>query len=151
MTPYEILGVPENATPEEIKLAWRRKAMAYHPDRGGDPKLFKEALHAYEALQKKSRWSASADAQSPRAPSAADFERYANAYYDAWLNVPSDVRFWLNTFETIHSATLFVAGPFLVGGSVAFLGGVLNGRGGQTLVGFIMACVCGFLIATCQE
>ena len=51
---YEILSVPRNSTQEEIKKAFRSKAIKYHPDRNkGDPeaeKRFKEAASAYEVL-----------------------------------------------------------------------------------------------------
>ncbi|RYD71844.1 MAG: molecular chaperone DnaJ, partial [Sphingobacteriales bacterium] len=33
MNAYEILGVPEGATKEEIKRAYRQKAFQYHPDK----------------------------------------------------------------------------------------------------------------------
>lgn len=52
MTHYETLGVSRDATPEEIKKAYQRKAMIVHPDRpGGNEKLFKEVKEAYEALE----------------------------------------------------------------------------------------------------
>jgi molecular chaperone DnaJ len=51
---YEILGVPRTATPDEIKKAYRKKALAFHPDRNpGDAEAeasFKEAAEAYEVL-----------------------------------------------------------------------------------------------------
>lgn len=47
---YEILGVPRNASQEEIKAAFRRLAMKYHPDRGGDPEKFKKINEAYQTL-----------------------------------------------------------------------------------------------------
>ncbi len=51
---YEILGVEKNATPEEIKAAYRKLAMKYHPDRNqGDEaaaEKFKEINEANETL-----------------------------------------------------------------------------------------------------
>ena len=42
--------MPENATPEQIKAAWRTVARLLHPDHGGDPDRFREAHEAYEML-----------------------------------------------------------------------------------------------------
>lgn len=47
---YEILGLSKNATTEEIKKAYKKKAKATHPDRGGDETLFKEINEANEVL-----------------------------------------------------------------------------------------------------
>jgi len=51
---YEVLDVAKNATPEEIKKAYRKKAIQYHPDKNpGDKEAeekFKEAAEAYEVL-----------------------------------------------------------------------------------------------------
>jgi DnaJ family protein A protein 2 len=47
---YEVLGVPKTATAAEIKKAYRKLALKNHPDKGGDPELFKTITVAYEVL-----------------------------------------------------------------------------------------------------
>ncbi len=51
---YELLGIDKNATADEIKKAYRKKALQYHPDRNpGDKEAerkFKEISEAYEVL-----------------------------------------------------------------------------------------------------
>ena len=60
---YEILGVTKSANAEEIKKAYRKVALKYHPDRNQGDKAaeekFKEAAEAYEVLsnaQKKAQY-----------------------------------------------------------------------------------------------
>ena len=50
MTPYEKLGVRSDASPEEIKKAYKKLAMQHHPDRGGDEARFKEITEAYDRI-----------------------------------------------------------------------------------------------------
>lgn len=74
---YEVLGVQREADAEEIKKAYRRLAMQYHPDRNaGDAEAeerFKEAAEAYEVLH---------DAEKRQR-----YDRYGHAGLEG-LNVP---------------------------------------------------------------
>ena len=47
---YKTLGVARDATPEQIKKAFRKLAAKYHPDAGGDEEKFKDINEAYEVL-----------------------------------------------------------------------------------------------------
>ncbi|MBP0645313.1 DnaJ domain-containing protein, partial [Mycobacterium tuberculosis] len=59
---YEVLGVDKTANEQEIKKAYRKLAMKYHPDRNPDDpaaeEKFKEASMAYEVLSDDSKRSA---------------------------------------------------------------------------------------------
>lgn len=47
---YEVLGIDKTASKDDIKKAYRKKAMEHHPDKGGDEGIFKEIVEAYETL-----------------------------------------------------------------------------------------------------
>ena len=47
---YQILGVSENASQDEIKKAYRKLAVEHHPDKGGDENKFKKISEAYDTI-----------------------------------------------------------------------------------------------------
>jgi len=47
---YDCLEVEKSASKEEIKKAYKKKAIQCHPDKGGDPEVFKEVSRAYQVL-----------------------------------------------------------------------------------------------------
>ena len=50
-THYETLGLPKNATPEQIKRQYRKLSLEYHPDRNnGNEEMFKKISEAYQHL-----------------------------------------------------------------------------------------------------
>ncbi len=59
MDHYQTLGVSRNATPDEIKKAYRKLASQHHPDKGGDTHKFQGIQTAYDTLsdpQKKQQY-----------------------------------------------------------------------------------------------
>jgi DnaJ-class molecular chaperone len=58
MDHYQTLGVAKNATPEEIKKAYRRLASIHHPDKGGDTARFQEIQQAYDTVSDQNKRSA---------------------------------------------------------------------------------------------
>lgn len=53
--PYEILGIPKNASKSRIKAVYKKKAQENHPDKGGDKDKFVEIGMAYGLLTDDSR------------------------------------------------------------------------------------------------
>jgi len=47
---YSVLGLKRSASDEDIKQAFRTKALETHPDKGGDPNEFRKVREAYENL-----------------------------------------------------------------------------------------------------
>ena len=97
---YETLGVPKNASEEEIKKAYRKLAMKHHPDRNQDDKSktaeakFKEAKEAYEMLsdgQKRAAYDqhgfAGVDPNMRGAAGAEGFGGFAEAFGDIFGDV----------------------------------------------------------------
>ena len=56
---YDVLGVEKNAGPDQIKAAYRKQAVKYHPDKNkgdkGAEEKFKEASEAYHVLSNSER------------------------------------------------------------------------------------------------
>ena len=98
---YEVLGVPKNASDEEVKKAYRKLAMKHHPDRNqGDAakaaeEKFKEAKEAYEMLsdpQKKAAYDqyghAGVDPNMRGGPAGADgFGGFSESFGDIFGDI----------------------------------------------------------------
>ena len=97
---YDTLGVPKNASDEDIKKAYRKQAMKHHPDRNqGDSgkaaeEKFKEAKEAYEMLsdeQKRAAYDqyghAGVDPNRGGGPGAEGFGGFAEAFGDIFGDV----------------------------------------------------------------
>ncbi len=97
---YETLGVPKNASEDEIKKAYRKLAMKHHPDRNqgsssqGAEARFKEAKEAYEMLsdpRKRAAYDqfghAGVDPNMRGGPGAEGFGGFAEAFGDIFGDV----------------------------------------------------------------
>jgi hypothetical protein len=50
---WEILGITSRSTADDLKRAFRQRALATHPDRGGDPEAFRQVQAAFKEAQRR--------------------------------------------------------------------------------------------------
>jgi hypothetical protein len=50
---WETLGITARATADDLKRAFRQRALATHPDRGGDPEAFRQVHRAFKEAQRR--------------------------------------------------------------------------------------------------
>lgn len=96
---YEVLGVGKNATLEEIKSAYRKMAMQYHPDRNPGnaeaEEMFKTAAEAYEVLS---------DTDKRAKYDRFGFDGLRGSGYDPGFNDISDI---FSHFQDVFSGGMF--------------------------------------------
>ncbi|XP_040381461.1 chaperone protein dnaJ 16 isoform X2 [Oryza brachyantha] len=116
--PYEVLGVGRNATDQEIKSAFRRMALKYHPDKNGDDPvasdLFQEVTFSYNILS---------DPDKRRQYDTSGFEAIEADSQELELDLSS-----LNTVNTVFAALFSKLGvPIKTTVSATVLEEALNG------------------------
>lgn len=105
---YKTLGVPRNASTDEIKKAFRKLARKHHPDAGGDEAKFKEINEAYEVLsdeKKRQMYDQYGTANANQIPhgwsgSAGGANPFAQAGFGSWADILESMRRGEGAFGT---------------------------------------------------
>lgn len=101
---YETLGVPKNATADEIKRAYRKLAPKWHPDRSTEPNAkegFQQIQEAYEVLkdaEKRAHYDETGERKSSEDPIDVNARSLLAAAFDKVLNQGEDC----NVIETVR-------------------------------------------------
>ena len=121
---YEILGISKNASAEDIKKAYRKQALKYHPDRNpGDPdaeKKFKEISEAYEVLSNEEKRQI--------------YDRYGKDALQG-AGAPGG-----QSYASMDEALRTFMGAFGGMGADSIFDSFFGGGGGQLLKGWIKSC-----------
>lgn len=87
---YQTLGVAKNASPDDIKKAYRKLASQHHPDKGGDTAKFQEIQTAYDTLsdpQKRQQHDSPMPQGNPFGPSGFNFNFNGTDFNDIFGQV----------------------------------------------------------------
>lgn len=90
---YDTLGVPRDAKPSEIKQAYRRRATAAHPDKGGSDEALQAINLAYETLadpEKRARYDATGEVDVAAATMSPGEQRFLQALDEVLRGLLSD-------------------------------------------------------------
>uniref|UniRef100_A0ACD6ALP9 Uncharacterized protein n=1 Tax=Avena sativa TaxID=4498 RepID=A0ACD6ALP9_AVESA len=102
-SPYEVLGVPPSAAPADIKRAYRRLALKYHPDvnkEANAQEKFLRIKHAYNTLmnsESRSKYASSSSPDSswaPRSRKSADEEEQFYGFADFLKDLQTEFQNW---------------------------------------------------------
>jgi molecular chaperone DnaJ len=120
---YEVLGVNKNTSKEDIKKAYRKLAMQYHPDRNPDNKeaerLFKEASEAAEVLLDENK--------------KARYDQFGHAGFQGGGSSPGGFDFSGEGFGDLGDIFGDIFGEFMGGGGRRRRGGNSRARSGQDM------------------
>ncbi len=92
-THYEVLGISEGASEEEVRQAYRRLVKAAHPDTAGDPARFRLITEAYDVLSE-----------------PAKRDGYDRTLWSAWVAAPPTPRRRFGRYGLVLVVALVVAG-----------------------------------------
>ena len=91
---YDSLGVPRDASPDAIRAAYRKKAQAHHPDKGGDVSQFQAIQTAYDVLsdeKRRSRYDATGETDQGQSVEG-QARMYVASLLNAVMQGQADVR-----------------------------------------------------------
>lgn len=138
-----MLGVSKGATSGHIKKAWRQMAFRSHPDRGGDPSVFKQGYAAYRFLMDHPAHEEQVAVSNENGDVERDYyQAQAQLYINAWNRVPAEIRLICNVIYPMWIIMVFFfAWPGTAGGAFLLLMETFGpGHSGRN-VGGLMLCI----------
>lgn len=96
---YDVLGIKEDATDEEIKAAYKKRAKEAHPDKGGSDEEMTQVTFAYEVLSDKSR-RARYDINGDTTPTKSFDEKMSAFISEVFMSIVD--KYDYNTIENIN-------------------------------------------------
>lgn len=148
MNPWAVLRIPETATTDMIKTAFRKAVLKHHPDRGGKIDDFKRVYAAYELAKKlvKGRLPSGDESLNEWVEEKL---REGEQYVDAWNRVPSGVKLCCTLLAVAFFPFVLVMGPGIVFGTPMLIYLVLSGKfdsdRDSRLLAFWLMAVIGFV------